>query len=253
LNLLLLEPDEIDRESGHATAVIGGRRARHVQQVLRARAGDRVRVGVVGGGIGEAVVGRSEEGRLELAIGALAAAEPAPLVDLVLALPRPKAVGRVLQAAASLGVRRLDLVNAWRVDKTYFASHRLGPEALARELRLGCEQGAHTHVPALEVHPLLMPFVRESLAPRAATRRLLIFDPRARASLEEVVRAGAAAPVVALIGPEGGWIDRELEALERIGGVAVSLSRRVLRTEVAVTSALAQLELLRRLPAAVPF
>jgi 16S rRNA (uracil1498-N3)-methyltransferase len=252
LNLLLLEPGEIERESGDGVAVIRGRRARHVERVLRAGAGDEVRVGVVGGGVGTAVVRRIEAERLELVIGALSAPPPAPPVDLVLALPRPKAVGRVLQAAASLGVRRLDLVNAWRVDKTYFASHRLEGAALVRELWLGCEQGAHTHVPEVEVHPLLMPFVRELLAARAGARRVLIFDPRARMRLEDVMAPGTREPVVALIGPEGGWIDREVEAFERIGGTPVTLTAAVLRTEVAVTAALSQLELLRRLPADLP-
>jgi len=35
-------------------------------------------------------------------------------VDLVLAVPRPKVVTRVIETCAAFGVRRVDLTNAWR-------------------------------------------------------------------------------------------------------------------------------------------
>jgi 16S rRNA (uracil1498-N3)-methyltransferase len=243
VNLLLVDPGEI----AGGRAVVTGRRARHAFGVLGARQGSALRVGVVAGGIGLAEVVAAAPARIEVAIGVLSEPPREPLVDLVLALPRPKVVPRVLQAAASMGVRRVDLINAWRVDKTYFSSHRVDPEALSRELWLGCEQGAHTYLPRIEVHPVLMPFLRGPLAERARRRRLLLFDPGARDPVERVVARGADEPVVALIGPEGGWIDREIAALEGIGAARVALGDRVLRTDVAVVSALAQLALLSRL------
>ncbi len=243
MNLLLVETSEIDG----GVALIRGRRARHAHRVLGARPGDELRIGVARGGVGRAEVLDAEPERLRLALKELSEPPAEPPIDLVLALPRPKAVGRVLQAVASMGVRRVDLVNAWRVDKTYFSSRRLDPEALAHECWLGCEQGAHTYLPEVKLHPLLMPFLHESLAPRAKTRPILVFEPRAEAPLEHAMGPGTRS-AVALIGPEGGWIHRELAALERLGGLAVSLGERVLRTEVAAVAALAQLELLRRLP-----
>lgn len=243
MNLLLLEAGEIEGRR----AVVTGRRARHAVGVIGARTGETLRVGVARGGVGRAVVERADPERLELEVGELSSPPPPPPVELVLALPRPKALSRLLQDAASLGVKRVDLVNAWRVSKTFFASHRLTPEALAEELVLGCEQGGHTWIPEIAVHPLLMPFLRGPLATRARERRLVVFDPRAPFPLEGVVAPGADDPVIAAIGPEGGWIARELEALERIGGRLASMGEGVLRTEVATVAALAQLALLRRL------
>ena len=50
MNLVLLSPDELAPDG---TARLSGRRARHVREVLRATAGDRIQVGVVGGRLGE--------------------------------------------------------------------------------------------------------------------------------------------------------------------------------------------------------
>ena len=49
------------------------------------------------------------------------------------------------------------------------------------------------------------------------------------------------------IGPEGGWIEREVDTFAARGFTIVSLGDAILRTEAAVAGALAQLALLRRL------
>ena len=57
-----------------------------------------------------------------------------------------------------------------------------------------------------------------------------------------------AGPVTLAIGPEGGWIDRELASLAGLGFRAVRLGAAVLRADTAVAALLAQIDLLRRLP-----
>jgi 16S rRNA (uracil1498-N3)-methyltransferase len=44
-----------------------------------------------------------------------------------------------------------------------------------------------------------------------------------------------------LVGPEGGWTDRERETISASGWTAVSLGREILRADTAVTAALAVL------------
>ena len=53
MNLILLEPDEIHADG---TAVLSGKRARHVREVLKAAPGEEIRVGVVDGPMGTATV-----------------------------------------------------------------------------------------------------------------------------------------------------------------------------------------------------
>src|SRR6266498_5143028 len=88
---------------------------------------------------------------------------PSP-VSLLLALPRPKILRRVLQAAASMGVKRIVLLGSWRVEKSYFSSPALAPDAIRAELLLGLEQGRDTMLPEVTVRRFFKPFVEDELA-----------------------------------------------------------------------------------------
>ncbi len=243
MNLLLLEPGEVDG----GVVDLRGRRARHVISVLGAGTGDRVRVGVARGATGSGVVEAIGGGRVRLRVELTDEPAAPPPVSVVLALPRPKSLSRALETAAQLGVRRIDLINAWRVDKSYFDSPRLEPAKLREALVLGCEQGATTWLPAVAVHRLFTPFVRGALAERVGgdSATGLLLHPRDAQPIERVLgdRAGE---VILAIGPDGGWIDRELATFDDVGFRRATLGDRVLRTDVAVAAALAQLQLLRR-------
>jgi RsmE family RNA methyltransferase len=244
VNLLLLDAAEVS--SGEAVLPAADRRARHVREVLRAPVGQRLRAGLVRGPVGEAEV-LSVEPDVRLRVTLAGATAPAPTIDLVAAVPRPKALSRLVQTAASFGVARIDLVNAWRVDRSYFESPKLAPQALARDARLGCEQGATTWIPDVAVHRLLVPFLELARWPDGATR--LVAHPRGDSLLEDLVAPGHAGPLALAIGPEGGWIDRELASWAELGFRAVRLGAAILRADVAVAALLAQIDLLRRLPA----
>lgn len=276
MNRILLDADELERsqpDQRRGRAVLTDRRAQHIAEVLRAQPGAQLRVGVVRGPIGAAEVTaigplsdaeqpapaalstgpaspRQPPGpyRVALDVTLAATTAPAPSVELVLAVPRPKALPRIIQSAAALGVARIDLVNAWRVDKSYLSARKLDPAVLAHHARLGCEQGGGTWVPDVAVHPLLMPFVRDVLPDRLrAVERALIAHPRDAALIEHIVGPGERPRLALAVGPEGGWIERERETFAALGFQAVTCGAQILRVETAVSALLAQLELLARL------
>jgi RsmE family RNA methyltransferase len=212
-------------------------------------AGTRLRAGLTRGALGSAEVVAVQDGAVTLRFEPGKEADPVPAVDLVLALPRPKVLSRVLQMAAAWGVRRIDLVNAWRVERSYFASPRLEPAALDRDLRLGCEQGGGTWLPEIAVHPLLVPFLESELRPRLAApspRYRIIAHPSASQELPQVVTDRGPWRAVVAVGPEGGFVDRELRSFEQLGFVPVGLGPRILRVEAATCAILAILALLAR-------
>jgi len=241
VNLLLVEPAEVGPDGACA---IDGDRARHVRDVLGARAGSVVRAGVIGGGVGAAEVVADDGARMTLRLTITGAPPPQLPIELVLAVPRPKVVTRTIETCAAFGVRRVDLTNAWRVDKSYFDSPRLAPDALARAARLGAAQGATTHLPELHVHDRLMALLDTRFPALGGPLALRLVAHPGAPPLERVVTTSG--PAIVAIGPEGGWIERELDTFVARGFAPVSLAATILRTETAVAAALAQLALLVR-------
>ncbi len=240
MNLLLFEAGEL---SG-GRVVIADRRAHHLRTVLGVQIGDSVRAGELGGRVGTARIVNDDGSAYTLEV-ALDGAPSQPWdVELVLAVPRPKVITRTLEIAASFAVKRIELTNAWRVDKSYLRSPRLDPQAMALAARFGAEQGATTHIPAITLHDRLMALLDERFAAPGGLR--LVAHPSAPPIEKAIARVE---PTVLAIGPEGGWIERELETLVARGFTPVSIGAPILRVEAAVASALGQLGLLQRLRA----
>jgi RsmE family RNA methyltransferase len=164
---------------------------------------------------------------------------PSP-VSLLLALPRPKILRKVLQAAASMGVKRIALLGSYRVEKSYFSSPLLAPAAIREQLLLGLEQGGDTVLPEVMVRRRFKPFVEDELEVCLPERVRWLAHPGG-APLESL--DGRDDRAVLAIGPEGGWTPYEAEELRRRGFAAFSLGPRVLRVDAAVPYAVGQAEL----------
>ena len=116
MNLLLLTDRDFVREG---VARIEDERVRHVAKLLGKQVGDELEVGVLGGGVGRGQILLTTNDRLEIEVHIEADPPPRLEVDMVLALPRPKFLGRILQAAASFGVESITLLQTARVQKSY--------------------------------------------------------------------------------------------------------------------------------------
>lgn len=232
MNLLLLDAADV-REDG--TAELRGRAARHVHEVLRATAGDVVRVGRVGGKVGTAEVLRTDRDSVLLQVTLDAPPPARPGVDVLLALPRPKALRRVLASAAALGVDRLFLLNAARVEKSYFGSPLLTPARAEAALRDGLEQAKDTKAPEVHLFPRFRPFVEDALEGLLGPSLRLLLD----ASPSPEAPGVAPGPrVVLAIGPEGGWVPFERALLAARGFVPLSFGPRTLKVEAVLPYAL---------------
>jgi 16S rRNA (uracil1498-N3)-methyltransferase len=238
VNLILLDPVELG-PGGEVR--LEGRRAAHVLEVLRPAPGDRLQVGVAGGLLGTGEVVALAPGSVTLRVLLDRLPPPRAPVDLLLALPRPKILRKVLHAAAAMGVGRLVLLGSWRVEKSYFGSPLLAPDAIADELRLGLEQGRDTVAPEVQVRRFFKPFVEDELEAAFPDAQRLLAHPAAAAPLEAV--APRAPRAVVAVGPEGGWTPYEADALARHGFESFSLGPRVLRVDAAVPFVAGQVEL----------
>ena len=239
MNLLLLEDTDFDQTAGSgARAVVSGERLKHVRKVLRAEVGDRLEVGRLSGGIGRGRIVELSRECVVLELGPLDGELPAPLpVTLVLALPRPKFVGRILQAAAAMGVKRILLVHTARVEKSYWQSSVMQAESLRRHLMLGLAQARDTVLPEIELLRERRDLTDSLPALVRDHEQVLVAD----ATGAEPCPLGVDGPTALLVGPEGGLLDGELDAFAAGGARTVSLGPRALRVEHAVVALLARL------------
>ena len=234
MNYVLLEGEDF---VGDDRVRLEGRRLLHVREILRSNSGDELRVGVIGGKTGKARVELVDKHVLEMTVR-LETEPPDPLpLRLVLALPRPKVLNRIIAAAASMGIREIDLIHSWRVEKSYWKSPRLSAENLQMQSILGLEQSGDTILPMIRLHRLFKPFVRDQLPESIGDSLALLAHPRGAVEAPRNVRQ----PVILAIGPEGGFIEQEIETFREIGFTPVKLGPRILRVETAIACLIGRL------------
>ena len=240
MNLLLLDPAEFDQ---NGEVRLKGRRAEHLLRVLKVVTGDTVRLGVIGGKLGSGRVAAVEGETVRLSVELSREPDCELHLELILALPRPIMLQRILKQATVLGVRRFHLIRSRRVEKSFFHSPVLAPEKIRDLLLSGMEQAMDTWMPEVRIHPRFKPFVEDVLPTLAGQG--LIAHPGVDGTMADLPVSGRSGQRLLLaIGPEGGWSDYELGQFLERGFYGFTMSSRILHVDTAVVSLLAQLQLL---------
>lgn len=213
------------------------RRLQHINEVHQITTGDFLKVGMLNGkiGKGEVVHCSSDEIRLRIALTQLP--PPALAATLILALPRPKMLKRTLQTLATLGVKKIYLINSYRVEKSYWQTPLLSEAAINEHLLLGLEQGCDTLMPEVHLVKRFKPFVEDELPSIAGSTRALVAHPYT----SQACPAQIDYPITLAIGPEGGFIPFEINLLETCGFLSVNLGERIMRVETVVPYLLGRL------------
>ena len=233
MNLLLLRTDQIKQN----IAIVNGRQFDQLTKVQRAKLGDSVRVGEINGLMGTGTITAMDSQSASIQID-LNSSPPAALpLTLILALPRPKMLRRIIQTIAAMGVKKLYLINSHRVEKSFWQTAFLQPDALREQLILGLEQARDTRMPEIIQRKLFKPFVEDELGEIITGTNALVAQPSSQSSCP----VNSAEPISLAIGPEGGFIPYEIEKLNQIGFESVHLGPRILRVENAVPALISRL------------
>ena len=238
VNLVLLEPIEVP-SSGQVR--LSDVRARHLTRVLQVLPGQRVRIGLVDGPAGIGTVLAVGHDEVVLSCTFEPEAPPIPPIDLLLALPRPKVLQRLWAQLAALGVGRIVVTNAARVERHYFDTHVLGPATYRPLLIEGLQQARDTRVPVVSIHRQFRILVEDDLDTICPQPDRLVAHPSDAPTVGDVARGHAGRRVLLAVGPEGGWNDFELGLLASHGFQPVSLGPRALRSDTACVALLAVL------------
>jgi RsmE family RNA methyltransferase len=234
MNLLLLENRDFTAEN---RVKITGRRLKHLSEIHNASECDTLKAGKINGKVGKATILKIDTQSAELEV-MLTAQPPAPLpLTIILALPRPKMLRRIFQTIATMGVKRLYLINTWRVEKSYWQTPWLGEASIREQLILGLEQGCDTELPDVIINKRFKPFVEDDLAQISANTLPLVAHP----SGQRPCPLGLDQTITLAIGPEGGFIDYEVEKFIELGFQSITLGSRILRVETAIPVLLSKL------------
>lgn len=217
----------------------------HIKRVLGLQVGDTLKIGQLGGNLGTAVIEQMTDNNIKLSHVTLDIAPPPKReVTVILALPRPKVLRRLIMDMTALGVRDIVLINSYRTEKSYWQSPML--RRLDEFVIEGLQQGVDTIAPTISLQKRFKPFVEDSLAKIMDNGGGMVAHPYSAQSFLSYIQDRQIQPDVYIlpnvvcIGSEGGWIDYEVELLCAHGCQAVNIGTRVLRTEAAVNVILGQ-------------
>ncbi|MBQ0033512.1 MAG: RNA methyltransferase [bacterium] len=254
MNRILFESGEIR----NGVATFGDVRAEHVLNVLHGEVGQVLKTGEVNGLIGTGVIKSIETS----CCGDLSSEHPSnrpsdhvrmsvsvcheeeslkPWVDLILAPPRPRVMKRLLPQLAAMGVGRIFLVGAKKVEKDFWGATLLKEENYRPLLIDGLMQAGTSILPTLETRRNFRKFVREELDTLWPKSKRIVAHPYDASHQVQSSKFKVQSPVVLAIGPEGGWTDEEVALLGEYGFARYSLGSRILRTDTAAIALLAQL------------
>jgi RsmE family RNA methyltransferase len=236
VNLIILEPDEV---SGAGDVSLTGARAAHLMKILQVELGKQVRIGVLDGPHGTAIVQSVRDGAVDLRCTLETEMPKRPNVDLLLAVPRPKVMRRLWAQIAALGVGQIILTNAEKVERNYFDTHILAPETYRPLLIEGLQQARDTRLPAVSIHRQFKILIEDRLDALFGSGLRVVADPSATCLFSDAIRASHGERLLLAIGPEGGWNAFELSLLAGHGFQPVGMGPRTLRTDTACVALLA--------------
>ena len=246
MNIILVETEEIQGNCVH----LSDHRAKHIVKILRADVGARLKVGCIDGPLGTGYIVSMKKKypfHVELKVELTDAPRPRPDVDLILALPRPIMLKRILSQVTALGVGTIHLVNANRVEKSFWDASILDPLEYRTHLLQGLEQAVDSCVPKVLIHDKFKPFVEDYL-PTILTEygTTICAHPTGDKKLGEVItnRVGR---VLLAVGPEGGWIDYEVDKFQQQQFACCTIGDRILKVDTAVIALHSQITALREI------
>jgi 16S rRNA (uracil1498-N3)-methyltransferase len=216
---------------------LGEAPSRYLGRALRLRSGDAVRVFNGEDGEWTATVDQIGKSHVTLLVQDHVAntAESGLKIHLAQGISRGERMDFVVQKATELGVKRISPVLTARgvvkLDSKRAEKRRSHWQRVAES---ACEQSGRIRPPLID-SPLSLNDWLGSTRDRGDTE--LILSPGATTSLAEI--ASPQIKLCLLVGPEGGFGDKEYDDADVAGFTAVSLGPRILRTETAAVATIA--------------
>jgi 16S rRNA (uracil1498-N3)-methyltransferase len=215
--------------------ILGTDETRHLRDVLRLKAGDRISVfDGAGHEFDCSIAAIDKRSAAAEVIGEIDAPSPeSPIeINLAAAILKGDKFDLVVQKAVELGMTSLIPLYTVRCEAKQGSDPSKRLERWSRIAIEATKQCGRSVIMPVREPVDLMEYLR------AATGRILMFSERGGQPLLKTTESR----LTSIIGPEGGWDDSELEAARAVSAEIVTLGGRVLRAETAAISIAAILQ-----------
>ena len=243
MNRIILEEQEL---ISHSLFRLDSRKSNHILKTLKSQIGDRLKAGLLNVSIGTAIIHsidtenrevliRYEEETKDLPHSALSG------IRVFSAIQRPQTVKKMIHLCANCGIPELYFFPSEKSEFSYLHSSLWTDRNLLDEIILGLEQGGRVIAPKIQV--LKNKYrIKEHLTD--SSRFLLDFNHKYLTELSSDLYLKDSIQII--LGPESGLIAEDIDYFATLGFQNISVSENILRSEVALSFFLAQIELLKR-------
>ena len=236
MNILLFNQDDIIEQSEYRNIIrIQDDRFTHLGS-RKFKLNDSLRVGEINGQCGQGIITKIDKDGLEIEYQLTSKPPQAASAKLILALPRPIMLKRLLVDIAMLGIKDIVLLATSKVEKSFWSSQLLKDNNIKNYLLKGLEQSCDTVLPTVTLENKFLPFVEDKLADFACGKIIL-----AHPTASEICPQPANEAFTLIVGPEAGFTDYEVEKFIINGAKAVTIGERHLRVETAAIYLLGRL------------
>jgi 16S rRNA (uracil1498-N3)-methyltransferase len=215
-------------------AALTGPHANHLVRVLRARIGQEFDIST-GGVVRRGRIATVQDGRVEFELGEEVTAAPVPDVTLLMAVFKFDRMEWAIEKCTELGVSRIVPVICRRTDAHLASAATKRADRWRRLALQAAEQSRRTAPPEMAA-PIKL---QDAANATTVASRIVLAESEEKILLRDVLASRADDEIALAIGPEGGWVEDELQFFRKAGWISASLGNTILRAETAAIAAVA--------------
>ena len=235
MNCLLFEKSEINSDS---TLFISGTKYLHIQNILKLKINDDIKIGIIGEGLGYGKILKIDNEKILVSYKINKSNIIRPNINLILAMPRPKVMKRLWEQLAAIGINNIFIICPQKTEKCYFESHTLRNDIYRPLLIKGLQQACDIYIPKVFIEPNFKKFLKKYIDFNFSNKRF-IADVNAKSFITDFKNDFKRNDNITIaIGPEGGWVKNEIKCFYEIEFMPITLGKRILKVDTAVISIL---------------